>query len=104
MRTIFVVDAHTNGHEAALKFMRSQRWHKNECNLIFCGNHANVLSSLSKGPSYAVVPVNNSIAGDVEEVLKDLSSYRERGYSFDEVARADLQINHCLLAAKHVKS
>ena len=64
-KKILVLDAFTNGHEAALAFIRKKRWRKAECEIVFCGSHANVCTRLSEGPAYAVVPTRNSIAGGV---------------------------------------
>ncbi len=101
-KKILVLDAFTNGHEAALAFIQRQGWAETECEIVFCGTHHNVFKRLIEGPSYAVVPVQNSIAGEVLEVTSRLIEFREVGYDLQERDRLDLQINHCLLAPQHV--
>lgn len=101
-RKILVLDAHTNGHEAALKFIRKMGWKRQDCEIIFCGSHMALLKKLSEGPAMAVVPVHNSIAGEVTEVTSALAKLQSQGYSFDLVSELKLQINHCLLVPQHV--
>lgn len=101
-KKILVLDAFTNGHEAALDFIQRQGWPKTDCEVVFCGTHPNVFKRLTEGPAYAVVPIRNSIAGEVAEVTKHLAGFRETGYDLQERDRLDLQINHCLLAPQHV--
>ncbi|OGY52419.1 MAG: hypothetical protein A2951_00310 [Candidatus Buchananbacteria bacterium RIFCSPLOWO2_01_FULL_56_15] len=101
-KKILVLDAFTNGHEAALAFVQKQSWPEADCEIFFCGTHQNVFKRLIEGRAYAVVPICNSIAGAVTEVTKNLASFREAGYDLRERDRLDLQINHCLLAPQHV--
>lgn len=101
-RKVFVLDAFTNGHEAALAFIRRQNWVDAECEIVFCGTHSNLLKRLSEGAAYAVVPARNSIAGEVSEVTKNISALRDAGYDLLVRDQLDLQINHCLLAPQHV--
>lgn len=101
-KKILVLDAFTNGHEAALAFINRQGWTETDCEIVFCGTHPNVFKQLIGGPAYAVVPIRNSIAGEVTEVTKHLAEFRQTGYDLQERDRLDLQINHCLLAPKHV--
>lgn len=101
-KKILVLDAFTNGHEAALAFIQRQNWTETDCEIVFCGTHSNVFKRLAEGPAYAVVPIRNSIAGEVTEVTKHLAGFREIGYDLQERDRLDLQINHCLLAPQHV--
>lgn len=102
-KRLLVLDAFTNGHEAALSFVKRQGWRQNaDYEIIFCGTHPNVFKQLMEGSAYAVVPVRNSIAGEVTEVTKNLASAREMGYDLKERDHLDLQINHCLLASQHV--
>src|SRR3989338_1612433 len=101
-KKILVLDAFTNGHEAALAFIQRQGWAETDCEIVFCGTHSNVFKRLTEGPAYAVVPIRNSIAGEVTEVTKHLAGFRETGYNLQERDRLDLQINHCLLAPQHV--
>lgn len=102
-RQLLVLDAFTNGHEAALRFVRKLGWKRQDYEIIFCGNHQSLLKRLSEGPAFAVVPVRNSIAGEVREVTKKIKELTDFGYSFDQIASLDLQINHCLLAPLHVQ-
>lgn len=102
-KKILILDAFTNGHEAALAFIQRQGWVETDCEIIFCGTHSNVFKCLTEGPAYAVVPVQNSIAGEITEVTKHLTVFREIGYELQERDKIELQINHCLLAPKHVK-
>src|SRR3989338_2849473 len=97
-KKILVLDAFTNGHEAALAFIQRQGWSESDCEIVFCGTHSNVFKRLTEEPTYAVVPVRNSIAGEVMEVTKNLASFRDIGYDLQERDRLNLQINHCLLA------
>jgi prephenate dehydrogenase len=100
---ILVLDAFTNGHEAARAFIRRQGWLEEECEIVFCRTHANLLQQLIAGPAYAVVPVYNSTRKkEVEEVTKPLAELREMGYDLRERDRLDLHIRHCLLAPQHV--
>ncbi|HAO64765.1 TPA: hypothetical protein DCQ44_02155 [Candidatus Taylorbacteria bacterium] len=101
-KKILVLDAFTNGHEAALAFIQRQGWAETDCEIVFCGTHPNVFKRLTEGPAYAVVPVQNSIAGEVTEVTKKLAEFRETGYDLQERDIFDLQIKHCLLAPQHV--
>ncbi len=101
-RKVLVLDAFTNGHEAALAFIKRQGWEVAHCEIIFCGKHSNVFSRLAEGPAYAVVPIENSIAGEVKDVVRTIIEFREKGYDFKEEDRIVLQINHCLLASKHI--
>jgi prephenate dehydratase len=101
-KKILVLDAFTNGHEAALAFIQRQGWVETDCEIVFCGTHPNVFKRLIEGPAYAVVPIRNSIAGEVTEVMKNLAEFRESGYDLKEHDRLDLQINHCLLVPQHI--
>lgn len=101
-KKILILDAFTNGHEAALAFMSRQAWTEADCEIVFCGTHHNVFAKLQEGAAYAVVPIKNSIAGPVNEVTEELTNVREQGYELVERDRLDLQINHCLLAPKHI--
>lgn len=101
-KKIFVLDAFTNGHEAALTFIQRQGWVETDCEIVFCGTNPNVLKHLTEEPAYAVVPIRNSIAGEVTKVTEHLDKFREMGYDLQERDRFDLKINHYLLAPQHV--
>ncbi|MDB5239077.1 MAG: hypothetical protein JWO00_412 [Candidatus Parcubacteria bacterium] len=101
-KKILVLDAFTNGHEAALAFIQRQGWAETDREIVFCGTHPNVFRRLTEGPAYAVLPIRNLIAGEVTEVTKHLAEFRETGYDLQERDRIDLQINHCLLTPQHV--
>lgn len=101
-KKILVLDAFTNGHEAALAFIKRQGWVETDCEIVFCGTHPNVFRRLTEGLAYAVVPIRNSIAGEVTEVTKRLAEFRETGYDLQERDQLNLQINHCLLSPQHV--
>src|SRR3989344_3038923 len=101
-KKIMVLDAFTNVHEAALAFIQRQDWRVVDCEIVFCGSNSEVLEKLTEGAAYAVVPIRNSIAGEVTKVTKHLAGFRETGYDLQERDRLDLQINHCLLAPEHV--
>ncbi len=101
-KTLLVLDAFTNGHESAMEFIRRQGWNVEDCNIVFCGTHSALVDRLKEGAAYAVLPVRNSIAGEVGEVVRALMATKEIGYDFVEVDRVDLQINHCLMAPQHV--
>lgn len=102
-RKILVLDAYTNGHDAALKFIRKQKWRKKDCNIVFCGSHPALLKQLTEGPAFAVVPVRNSIVGEVAEVTKELGRLAELGYIFEKLAELPMQISHCLVAQPSIK-
>ena len=103
-KKILVLDAFTNGHEAALAFIRRKGWLEKDCEIVFCGTHSNVFKKLVEGKAYAVVPIYNSIAGEVTEVTNKLAEFREGGYDLQELDRLDLQISHCLLAPQHINN
>ncbi|MEX0931765.1 MAG: prephenate dehydrogenase/arogenate dehydrogenase family protein [Candidatus Paceibacterota bacterium] len=102
-KKILVLDAFTNGHEAALAFIKRKGWTEADCEIVFCGTHPNVFKRLTEEPTYAVVPIRNSIAGEVTEVTKHLAKFRKTGYDLQQRDRLDLQINHCLLAPQYVE-
>ncbi len=101
-KKILVLDAFTNGHEATLSFIQRQGWTETECEIVFCGTHLNILKRLTEGSAYAVVPIRNSIAGEVTEVTEHLAEFRETGYDLQERDQLDLQISHCLLTPQRV--
>ena len=101
-RRILILDAFTNGHEATLAFIKRRGWLEDECEIVFCGTHINVLERLTGGPAYAVVAIRNSIAGEVTDVTTNLARLREVGYDLQERDHLELQINHCLLAPRNV--
>ncbi len=102
MKRILVLDPFTNGHEAALEFIRRRGWATSECEIVFCGSHTALLARLVEGPSYAVVPVRNSIRGDVKDVVPELERLRGKGYQLAELDRLEQAIHHCLMAPKGV--
>jgi prephenate dehydrogenase len=103
-KKILVLDRYTNGHQAALQFIRAMRWGKRECELVFCGSHESMLCQLSQAPSYAVVPVHNTVNNRIGEVLDRIGCYKDLGYEFEVVKKLDLEINHCLMALPHIGS
>jgi len=104
MRTIYVLDQYTNGHEAALSFIRRQKWKKKECNIVFCGTHAKLLRNLAENPGYGVVPVMNTIRGEVTSVTAKISELCDQGYTFEITDVYHLQIEYCLLVHKCFRS
>lgn len=101
---ILVLDRHTNGHEAAVVFIERQGWPEEECEVVFCGTHTLLLDLLAEGPAFAVVPIHNTIAGEVREVVGKLADLREKGYVFGEVDRLEHQVNHCLMAHPDIQN
>lgn len=103
-KKILVLDAHTNGHEAAKVFARRQEWSEADCEIVFCKTHSNVLQALIEGEAYAVVPIKNSTpsVGSITEVVETLDALREMGYDIQEQDRLDLPIVHLLLAPQYV--
>ncbi len=97
-KTVLVLSAFSNGHEAAMQFIEKQKWDSNTCDIVFCGNHQELLKRLTQSESYAVVPIYNSIVGGVSEVVNTISKFRIDGYELEECDRIDLQVNHCLVA------
>ena len=102
MIRLLVLDAFTNGHEAALAFIKQRGWDLADCEIVFCGTHPNLLKKLTEGPTFAVVPVRNSIVGEVTEVTDKIAELRDAGYELLVCDQLDLQISHCLLASQHV--
>lgn len=102
MRKILVLDAFTNGHEAALKFIRKMGWKIRECSIIFCGSHEVLIKRLTEGHAYGVVPVWNTIVNEISKVTNVIAEQREFGYDLQAVGELDLKINHCLLAPRHI--
>lgn len=101
---ILVLDAFTNGHNAAIEFVKRRKLQSSDYEIIFCGTHKKVLQKLTEGPAVAVVPIFNSIAGEVTEVTLPLQELLEKGYEFFERDKIDLPISHCLLAPSHITS
>src|SRR3989344_4223645 len=101
-RKILVLDAFTNGHEAAIAFIQKNGWQEAECEIVFCGTHRKTFKRLIEGPAFAVVPIRNSIAGEVTEVTGNLAEFLTAGYDLRERDRLDLKISHCLLAPQHI--
>lgn len=99
---ILVLDPFTNGHEAALRFIRKMGWRRRDCEIVFCGSHLALLKRLTEGPAHAVIPTKNSIAGNVKEVLEELRRLCDMGYRIDVVDELDLEPDHCLVAPRHV--
>lgn len=102
MKKIFVLDAYTNGHNAALKLMRCLKWKRKECDLVFCGNHRTVLERLSEGPGFALVAVHNSSRGPVTDVAETLRTLTDKGFRFNKVAEISLKPDHCLVVPRHI--
>lgn len=102
-RRVLVIDAFTNGHEAALAFIERQGWSDADCEVIFCGNHANVLKRLTEGASFAVVPVRNSIIKEITEVTEHIKALSLLGYDFKVLGELELPVNHCLLVPQHIE-
>lgn len=103
-RKILVLDVHTNGYEAALKFIRKQGWQRRDCEIISCGSHSNLLRKLSEGPAFAVVPVHNSTRGALVKIQKEIDWYRKAGCEFDVVDTLPMKIRHALMTTLDVSS
>lgn len=101
-RKILVLDAFTNGHEAALRFIKQKGWDEDTCQIVFCGTHKKVFEQLIQGPAYAVVPIHNSSVGEITEVTKELRFLRDQGYTLEQRSILNLKVNHCLLAPQHI--
>lgn len=102
-RKILVLAPYTNGHEAALQFIRRQGWKKKECEIVFCGSHDKLLQRLAEGQAYGVVPVHNSTKGEITSVTGQIKSLKEFGYDFKVHDSFGLRIRHCLMAPRHVQ-
>lgn len=103
-KTVLVLDKHTNGHIAALKFMKQMGWGIRSVNFVFCHTHEALLARLAVTQCYAVVPVRNSIGGDINHVTNGLSALKFSGCHIEKVRRIFLRPEHCLCARKEVKS
>src|SRR4051812_20283163 len=101
-KRILVLDAYTNGEEAAKEFIWKKKWTDTEVEIIFCGTHQLLLKKLVEGPAFAVVPVRNLTVGAITEVTEPLARYRGQGYELKTTGIIDLKVNHCLLAPQHV--
>ncbi len=102
-RRIHVLDPFTNGHEAARRFIERQGWREDECEIIFSGTHQDIFHQVCEGPSYGVVPLSNTIVGEVTEVTGYLERCRNAGYVLTERDELELQVNHCLMAPRGIK-
>ena len=103
-RKILVLDAYTNGYEAALRFIRKRNWKRVECDIITCGSHSAIMKQLSESPGFAVLPIHNSTRGEVVSVTREIQEYRDRGFAFDPIDSLPLRINHYLMAPPHIAS
>ena len=103
-RKILVLDAYTNGYEAALRFIRKRNWKRTECDIITCGSHGAIMKRLSESPGFAVLPIHNSTKGEVVSVTRELQEYRDRGFTFNSIDSLPLRINHYLMAPPHITS
>jgi len=105
-RKIYVVDVHTHGYDATLRFIGKMNWKRRECEIVSCGSHAGVLKALSLNAGYGVVPVHNTnpAIGDIGSVTSLLTQYRSQGYEFKVKATLSKKINHYLMAPSHVVS
>lgn len=101
---LYVLDQFTNGHEAALEFIKRGRLLDVEFDIVFCGTHDEILDKLSQGPSYAVVPTHNTIVGDVVSVTDKVFELQNLGYEFISLDKFELSIQHCLIAPYYVES
>lgn len=98
MKKILVLDRFTNGHSAALKFIKLKDWESPEYEILFCGSHREIFERLTTGEYYAVLPVKNSTKGEIEEVTREISRLESLGYNFEEQGRLVLEIKHHLLS------
>lgn len=102
LRKIFVLGKFTNGHDAAIEFIKRNGWMIDECEIIFCGSHEQVLKCLVGNRSYAVLPIKNPTGGEVKDVVSRLRTFHEKGYRLDEIDRFDHQVKHCLVVRMSV--
>jgi len=77
---LLVLDEFTNGHEAAIMFIKNHNDLLSDCEMVFCGSHEEIFNRLVEGSSYAVVPVNNSLIGEITSVTKILNNLLEQGH------------------------
>ncbi len=103
-KRILVLDAFTNGHDAACEFIRRRGWKKGEYEIVFCGSHNNLLKQLSESPGFGVIPIHNSTKGEVKSVTDEVNRLRGLGYDFSVVDTLKLRVNHCLLVPKNITS
>lgn len=101
-RLLYVVDDQTNGHEAASRFMVKMGWSRRDCEIIFAGSHSRLLEMHSQTPSLAVVPIHNTLKGEVKEVTEKLKTLRKQGFNLEEISRIRLKIRHFLMAPQHI--
>jgi chorismate mutase / prephenate dehydratase len=100
---ILVIGAFTHGDEAAYQFSQQYGLGKANGNLVYCGTNVDVVKKLVHGPALAVVPVYNSIVGEIGEVVGALAEAKAAGYALVERGRLDLPINQALLAPLFVR-
>lgn len=98
---VLIIGAFTNGEAAKNQFALRQGWKKN-VEIEFCGSNGRVVERLMHGPALAVVPIYNSIEGEITEVTQALNAAGEKGFTFHEVDRLDLPINQCLMVPLHI--
>ncbi len=103
-RLILIIDLFTNGHEAALEFIKRQGWNIDDCVIEFCTTHHALLQRLTETRAYAVIPVHNSTlgVGEVKEATEPFQELIAFGYDLRVIDEMGLQINHCLLVRKDV--
>jgi prephenate dehydrogenase len=114
---MLVLGPYTNGHDAALAFIRKMKWQARHCDIVFCGSHEELLTRLTEGGAYAVVPVRNSSRGDVVvrpprhsvlgrkgTMLSKLARLRKLGYDLRLECELGLPVSHCLLGPASVAS
>ncbi len=99
-KKILIIGAFTNGEAAKDEFAIRQYWGATE--VEYCGSNGRVVARLTHGPALAVVPIYNSIVGEITEVTHAIEAARASGYTFSEVDRIDLPINQCLMSPRYV--
>jgi prephenate dehydratase len=102
MNKIFVLGpAGTNGHEAAIKFSDLAL---PNAELIFCERNVEILQRAEEEGAYGVVPVENTTAGLVSEVVRDFWLTKKNPCNIQAIGEMQLPIEHHLLVNDSVQN
>lgn len=98
----------TNGHQAAViaqKLLTTNShsaWSTTPLEIDFCDRNASVLEAVVNRGGFGVVPVENSTAGYVADVIKGFWLTHPHAKDVVVIGEIDLPVEHCLLVHQHV--
>lgn len=102
-RKILVLDAYTNGEQAAFRLISKMGWKRKDCEIIYCGSHANLFDKFRKIEGYAVVPVHNTLLkGPIKENVQSMLEMEQDGLDVTAIGELRLKIRHCLAAPRWI--